>query len=50
MGRKGTPGLYKRKGIWHIDKKVQGRRLRESTGANNPEIGEDPKSIKLSGK
>lgn len=30
MGRKRTPGLYKRKGVWHIDKVVQGRRLRES--------------------
>jgi integrase len=32
MGRKRAPGLYKRGGIWHIDKKVRGRRLCESTG------------------
>jgi len=33
MGRKRSPGLYKRKGIWHIDKQVDGRRICESTGA-----------------
>lgn len=32
MGRKRTPGLYKRAGIWHIDKQVSGTRLRESAG------------------
>ena len=31
MGRKRTPGLYKREGIWHIDKKIFGKRLCEST-------------------
>lgn len=31
MGRKRTPGLYNRKGIWHIDKTVFGRRICEST-------------------
>lgn len=34
MGRKRMPGLVKRKGIWHIDKKIFGRRLCESTGAS----------------
>ena len=34
MGRKRTPGLYKRRGTWNIDKKVFGRRLCESTGAS----------------
>jgi integrase len=33
MGRKRTPGLYKRNGVWHIDKQVDGRRICESTGA-----------------
>lgn len=32
MGRKRTPGLFKRGDNWHIDKQVAGLRLRESTG------------------
>ena len=32
MGHKRTPGLYKRQGIWHIDKQIRGHRLCESTG------------------
>lgn len=32
MTRKHIPGLIKRKGIWHIDKVIQGKRLCESTG------------------
>jgi len=40
MGRKRTPGLYKRGDSWHIDKKVFGRRLCESTGANELEEAE----------
>jgi len=40
MGRKRTPGLYKRGDAWHIDKKVFGRRLCESTGANELEEAE----------
>ena len=32
MGRKRTPGLYKREEIWHIDKRIRGTRLCESTG------------------
>lgn len=33
MGRKRTPGLYKRGEFWHVDKKIGGYRLCESTGA-----------------
>lgn len=33
MGRKKIPGLYKRHGVWHIDKQIGGQRLCESTGA-----------------
>ena len=35
MGRNKTPGLYKRSGIWHIDKQIRGIRLCESTGENS---------------
>jgi len=31
MGRKRTPGLYKREGVWHIDKQILGNRICEST-------------------
>ncbi|MCK4870901.1 MAG: tyrosine-type recombinase/integrase [Gammaproteobacteria bacterium] len=34
MGRKRTPGLYKRNGTWHIDKQIFGHRLRASTGSS----------------
>ena len=34
MGRKRTSGLLNRKGIWHIDKKILGQRICESTGSN----------------
>ncbi len=40
MGRKRTPGIYKRKGIWHIDKKFLGRRICASTGSNSLEEAE----------
>ncbi len=40
MGRKRTPGLYKRYGQWQIDKKVQGTRLCESTGTCDLEEAE----------
>lgn len=40
MGRKRTPGLYKRHGVWHIDKQVQGKRLCESTGTDSLEEAE----------
>jgi integrase len=32
MGRKRTSGLFRRGDIWHVDKQVDGVRLRESTG------------------
>jgi integrase len=32
MGRKRTPGLYKRGDVWNIDKMIYGQRLCESTG------------------
>lgn len=32
MGRKRTAGLYKRGGVWHIDKQIRGVRVCESTG------------------
>lgn len=35
MGRKRTPGLVQRDGIWHIDKRVRGSRLCESTGTSD---------------
>ena len=41
MGRKKTiAGLYKRKGIWQIDKIICGRRLCESTGTDELEEAE----------
>jgi integrase len=40
MGRKKTPGLQKRCGFWHIDKKVFGRRICESTGSDSLEEAE----------
>lgn len=40
MGRKRTPGLYKRSDCWHIDKQVFGRRICESTGASDLEEAE----------
>lgn len=32
MGRKRSSGLYKRNGVWHIDKQIRGVRICESTG------------------
>ena len=40
MGRKQTPGLRKRKGIWHIEKQVLGQKLFESTGTSDLETAE----------
>lgn len=40
MGRKRTPGLYKRGECWHIDKQIFGRRICESTGTNSLEEAE----------
>jgi integrase len=33
MGKIKSPGLFKRSGIWHVDKQVDGHRFRESTGS-----------------
>jgi len=35
MGRKKTPGLVKRNGIWHIDKIISGRRVCQSCGTGD---------------
>jgi integrase len=35
MGRRKTTGLFKKRGIWQIDKQVLGRRIRMSTGTEN---------------
>lgn len=32
MGRKTIPGLIMRAGIWHVDKRICGRRVCQSTG------------------
>lgn len=40
MGRKKTPGLYKRRDRWHIDKQAFGRRICESTGTDSLEEAE----------
>lgn len=34
MARKKPPGLVKRAGVWHIDKRVNGKRVCQSTGAD----------------
>ena len=40
MGRKRTPGLFKRGENWHIDKQVFGQRIRESIETNSLEEAE----------
>ena len=40
MGRKKTPGLFKRGEFWHIDKQIYGNRFRESTGSESLEEAE----------
>lgn len=35
MGRKRSPGLYKRGDAWHVDKQIFGRRIRESTSTSD---------------
>lgn len=37
MGRKRSPGLRNRNGIWHIEKQLFGRKIHESTGTGNLE-------------
>ena len=40
MGRKRTPGLVRRQGLWHIDKRIGGRRVCQSTGTAKQEEAE----------
>lgn len=40
MGRKRSPGLVKRAGVWHIDKRIGGRRVCQSTGTSSLEEAE----------
>lgn len=40
MGRKRSPGLRNRGGIWHIEKQVLGQTIHESTGTSNLEAAE----------
>ena len=40
MGRNTTPGLKKRAGIWHIDKRIGGRRICQSCGTGKLEEAE----------
>ena len=40
MGRKKVPGLIQRDGIWHIDKRIGGRRVCQSTGTAQLEEAE----------
>ncbi len=40
MGRKRVPGLIMRGGLWHIDKRIFGRRICQSTGTAQLEEAE----------
>jgi integrase len=40
MGRKRSPGLRNRGGIWHIEKQILGQTIHESTGTSNLEAAE----------
>ena len=40
MGRKRTPGLVWRQGLWHIDKRIGGQRVCQSTGTAKQEEAE----------
>ncbi len=40
MGRKRPPGIVKRDGIWHIDKRIGGQRVCQSTGSADLEEAE----------
>jgi integrase len=40
MGRKRSPGLRNRSGIWHIEKQILGQKIHESTGTSNLEEAE----------
>ena len=41
MGNRRTPGLIERGGLWHIDKRVRGTRICESTGTGDRLEAED---------
>ena len=43
MGRKTMPGLTKRGELWHIDKRIRGRRIRQSTGTSD--LGEAEQTL-----
>lgn len=47
MGRRKAPGLYKRSGVWHIDKQYRGRRICESTGESDLAKAEEYLARKL---
>lgn len=40
MGRKKTPGLFLRNGVWHVDKVAYGQRIRGTTGERDLEEAE----------
>ena len=40
MGRKRSPGLRNRAGIWHLEKQILGHKICESTGTSNLEEAE----------
>ena len=40
MGRKRSPGLRSRRGIWHIEKQILGKTIHESTGTSDLETAE----------
>ena len=40
MGRRKLAGLFKRGNVWHIEKQIFGKRVRESTGTNSLEEAE----------
>ncbi len=40
MGRKRSPGLRNRSGVWHIEKQILGRKVCESTGTSDLEEAE----------
>ena len=40
MGRKRLPGLIMRAGVWHVDKRICGRRICQSTGTADTQEAE----------
>src|SRR5690606_15639173 len=41
MGRRRTPGLVKRNGVWHIDKTINGERICRSTETSSLDAAEE---------